>query len=270
MIKGLIDAHVHTKMCHHAIGETYEYVESAISKNLDEIGFSDHFPMFYIPENIDTSSYCMSMDEVSKYLDNLKELQEKYTDIKIKIATEADYIINKDKIIKKALDKFKFDYIIGSVHVINNWCIDDPKNLPKYDKIDILDINKDYYFALKKAVESHIFNIIGHFDLVKKFGFRPKDDISFLIDPVIELLKKNHVCIELNTAGDRKPVNEFYPSQNILEKCYENDIQITLGSDAHKPDEIAWKFEDALKLLRNIGYTQIVKFENKKLLYIDI
>ncbi|MHA1270077.1 MAG: histidinol-phosphatase HisJ [Candidatus Helarchaeota archaeon] len=269
MLDGLIDAHVHTKMCHHATGELHEYVEVALSKNLDEIGFSEHFPMNYIPENIDTSTYCITMDEVPIYINNLKKLQETYPDIKIKIATEADYIIGKNKIIEKSLSQFKFDYIIGSVHVINDWCFDDPINLHKYDELDILNIYKDYFHALEQAINSKLFNIIGHLDLVKKFGFRPDVDISFLVDPIIDSLKKNKVCIELNTSGDRKPVNEFYPSKQILEKCYINDIPISLGSDAHKPEEVGWKFREAVKILKDIGYTQLVKFNNKKIQFFD-
>ena len=270
MIKGLLDAHVHTKMCHHATGEMYEYVESAIALNLTTIGFSDHFPMFYLPKNIDTSSYCMNMNELPIYINEVKALQEKYTEIDIKIATEADFITGKKTEIKESLNKFEFDYVLGSVHVISNWCIDDPKNLQKYNEIDISDIYRDYYSILKKAVDSRLFDIMAHLDLVKKFGFRPDEDMSSSIDPVIDSLKKNKICIELNTAGDRKPVKEFYPDRSILEKCYENDIPISLGSDAHKPEEVAWKFDDALELIRDIGYTQLVKFSNRKKQFVDI
>ncbi|MHA1230755.1 MAG: histidinol-phosphatase HisJ [Candidatus Helarchaeota archaeon] len=270
MDKGLIDYHVHTKMCRHASGEIHEYIEYAIKKQLSEIGFADHFPMFYLPEAVDTTYYCMLEEEVPIYIKKIKNMQEKYQDIEIKIATEVDYYTGKEKIIKNAIKKYDFDYIIGSVHVVDDWCIDDSKNISIYEKVGIINVYEKYFSALKKAIESKIFDIIGHLDLVKKFGFRPNKNISYLIDPIIESIKKNKVCIELNTSGDRKPVNEFYPSRHILKKCFENDIAITIGSDAHKPEEVGWKFNDGLKLLREIGYTQIVKFRARKIEFMDI
>ncbi|MBD3229024.1 MAG: histidinol-phosphatase HisJ [Candidatus Lokiarchaeota archaeon] len=270
MLNGLFDAHVHTKLCRHATGEMYEYVEYAKKIGLDMIYFSDHFPMFYLPEEIDTSTYCMRMDEIPVYLEEIKNLNEKYPDYEIKIAMEVDFIKGKNKIIKNAVKKYQLDYILGSVHIIDNWCFDDPENLSKYDEIGILDIYTDYFHTLKEAIDSKLFDVMAHLDLAKKFGFRPDEDIEFLIDPIIKSLKRNDVCIELNTAGSRKPVGEYYPSRDILEKCYENDIPILLGSDAHKPQEVGWKFQEALDLIKEIGFIQLVKFTNRKREYIDI
>jgi histidinol-phosphatase (PHP family) len=270
MSKNLIDLHTHTKRCRHATGEVSEYIEFAISKNITTLGFSDHFPMFYLPETIDTSTYCMQMEEVQDYISEIEIIREKHSEIDIKIASEIDFIIGKEGEIKNAIKKYPFDYLLGAVHVIDDWCFDDPNNLSKYDQIDIIDIYTTYYMTLKKAIDSRLFDVMAHLDLVKKFGFRPKQDISNLIDPIIDSLKNNKVCIELNTAGSRKPVKEFYPDRKILRKCYENDIPLTLGSDAHKPEEVAWKFEDAIALIKEIGYNQLVKFSGRKKEYTDI
>ena len=44
------DYHIHTTLCHHAVGDPIEYVQAARSAGLTEIGFADHNPM---PEQFD-------------------------------------------------------------------------------------------------------------------------------------------------------------------------------------------------------------------------
>ena len=104
----------------------------------------------------------------------------------------------------------------------------------------------------------------------KKFGDRPDRPITDLTDEIVDALAKNKICIEVNTAGFRKPANEQYPSIDILKACYENDIQVTIGSDSHKPEEVGWEIDRAFKLLKDIGYTQIVGFQKRKKIYFEI
>jgi len=58
----------------------------------------------------------------------------------------------------------------------------------------------------------------------------------------------------------RKPVGEIYPSEDFLRLCLERDIAVTLGSDAHHPREVGEGFEEALRLLRRVGYKELAGF----------
>jgi len=154
---------------------------------------------------------------------------------------------------------------------VDDCAIDDERVRQKLlQKYEIFEIYSLYFIEIKKAIQSGLFDIIAHLDLPKKYGDLPKRSISEQIDEVIEALAKNKVCIEFNTGGFRKPIKEQYPSLKILEACYENDIQVTLGSDSHRPDEVGWEIDRALKMLQEIGYTQIVGFENRKLIFFEI
>ncbi len=265
-----IDYHIHTKLCRHATGEMEEYVQVALTKQFEEIGFADHFPMVYLPPTLDTTEYCMKEEEVPLYIHSVKELQKEHTDISIKLGVEVDFCLGKEKLIRKLLQPFKFDYIYGSVHLVYDWVIDDDRNKGNYEKYDLLELYKTYFSIQKQAIETGLFDILTHFDLPKKFGYRPQPSIAELTDEIVGALVKRKMCIELNTGGLRKPVKECYPSRDILKKCYENDIQVTFGSDSHKPDEVGWEVERALNMLREIGYSQIVGFQNRKKVLYDI
>ncbi|NVM55738.1 MAG: histidinol-phosphatase HisJ family protein [Candidatus Helarchaeota archaeon] len=265
-----IDYHIHTKLCNHATGEMEEYVQAAISKSLDEMGFADHFPMVYLPKSLPLENYSMKLEELPLYIQSVKNLQEKYPDIIIRLGIEADYYEGKEKEIEELLKKVQFDYIYGSVHVVDDWVIDDDRYRKKYQEYDLFILNQKYFSNLKKAIQSGLYDVIAHFDLPKKYGDRPKKSIEEFINEIIEALAKRKVCVELNTSGFRKPAKEQYPSSNILQSCYENDIQVTIGSDSHKPEEVGWELERALKVLREVGYSQIVGFEKRKVIFFEI
>ncbi len=249
-----------------------EYVLAALAKNLDEIGFSDHLPMIYLPKTLPLESYCMKEEDLPLYVKKVNDLQEIHSDIIIKLGIEADYYEGKEQEIKELLNRVEFDYIYGSIHAIGDpaWVIDDDRFRMKYQEYDLFELNQLYFDSLKKAIQSELFDIVAHFDLPKKYGDRPKRSIMELIDGIIEALVKYDVSMEINTSGFRKPAKEQYPAKNILRACYENDIQITIGSDSHKPEEVGWEIERAIKLLKEVGYSQIVGFNKRKKVYFEI
>ncbi len=265
-----LDYHIHTKYCRHARGELEEYVQAALSKNLDEMGFSDHFIMTYLPPQTVQDDYCMKEEELPLYIDQAHALQDKYRNIIIKLGIEADYYTGKEKEIQKLLNPFKFDYIYGSIHVVEDQVIDDDRYRKKLHGHEIFELYEKYFLIQKKAVQSGLFDIMAHFDLPKKYGDRPHKSINELVEGVVEALAKKKVCVEVNTGGLRKPVKELYPSVEILRSFCENDIQVTLGSDSHQPSEVGWEIDRTLQLLRDIGFTQIVGFEKRKKIFYDI
>jgi histidinol-phosphatase (PHP family) len=99
---------------------------------------------------------------------------------------------------------------------------------------------------------------------VKKFGYKPRQDITPILEKTLEVVKHYNLVIEINTAGLRKPVKEIYPKKQILELAYKFDIPVTIGSDAHKPQEVGYEFTQVKELLSEIGYREIVTFEKRQ------
>ena len=93
-----------------------------------------------------------------------------------------------------------------------------------------------YFKNLTDAVATDLFQIIGHTDLPKKFGFVPEGDCVRYISSTAYADTKT--CIELNTAGLRKDCAEIYPHPDILKLARQLGVQITFGSDAHAPNEV--------------------------------
>ena len=72
------------------------------------------------------------------------------------------------------------------------------------------------------------------------------------------------VCVEVSTAGLRKPVAELYPDPALLAAFRERDVPVTIGSDAHTPDLVGRDFDRARELLRAAGYDTITIFERRE------
>lgn len=256
----MIDYHIHTKLCGHASGEMEEYVQCAISVGVKEMGFSDHMPMVTNHED----GLAMPMEKLPFYVEQVLSLRDSYPDIDIKLGIEADYFPGLEEECKKIIDKYPFDYVIGSVHFIKKWGFDNINQIDKWNEKDINQVYRDYYALLRKSAQSGLYDIIGHSDLVKKFGQRPSDDLSDEIEHTAQVFSDYKMACEINTAGLRRPVLEIYPSLDILKIYRKYDISIIFGSDAHRPGEVANNFDNAYRIAADAGYDEEVRFDKRE------
>jgi histidinol-phosphatase (PHP family) len=257
----LADYHIHTELCGHAEGSTDDYIHEAIKKNLKEIGFSDHAP---IPEDL-RKGITMSPAETEQYIKLIQEKRQQYKDrIEIKIGFEIDFPLM-DSLDRKYLNDPRLDYLIGSCHFLGDWAFDSPKGIDEFKNRDINEIYNQYYDILLNLIQSGLFNIIGHFDLMKKFGHRPSVDLTKTIEKLAAAAAGiTDIAVEINTAGIRKPVGEMYPSDEIIDIFFRMNTPVTLGSDSHKPEEVAYLFDKAVEKLKRAGYRKICGFSKRK------
>ena len=122
----------------------------------------------------------------------------------------------------------------------------------------------DYFKNLTDAAATDLFQIIGHTDLPKKFGFVPEGDCVPLYRNFLTACADTKTCIELNTAGLRKDCTEIYPHPDILKLARQLGVQITFGSDAHAPKEVGMDLDRAVTLARECGYEECCRFEKRK------
>jgi len=284
----LEDWHTHNELCRHAVGTIDDFIKKAVEMKLDLIGISDHFPYEYLKngnvsiEQVPYQEYAMKLSEIDSYFSAVEKLKRKYnTKIQIRIAFEIDYFRSQEEALNKYFkNRIKeLDYILGSVHILHGksrlFAFDDMRFLNMYKEYESID---DIYLEYFKNIQSMInsedfdFDILGHFDLPKKYNKRAsnKDLVMNEALHTLELVKKRNLTIEINTGGLRKEVKEQYPSFEIVEKMYELDIPILLGSDAHYPNDLAYKFDKMIKQVKKIGYNQLAHFHKRKRIFIEI
>ena len=115
---------------------------------------------------------------------------------------------------------------------------DNPAEIDGYRNRDLYRIYEQYFGLIQQAAETGIFDIIAHPDLVKKFGFTLERDLTPLYEETARVFKQANVCAEVNTAGLRYPAGEIYPSLAMLKILHRYDVPVSLGSDAHTPEQL--------------------------------
>lgn len=261
----LIDLHNHTALCCHAEGEMEDYVHEAISRGIGIMGFADHAP--WMPQN--HIKMALSYEEVPLYINKVKMLQERFAKeeqsrIQILLGMEMDFIPDRLDLPREFCRKYDFDYVIGSVHYIGDWGFDQDIQMERFNLNSTRDIYERYFDLVRQLAQSGVFDIIGHLDLVKKFGYFPKEGWDDLQEETAKILGESDVVVELNTSGMDKPVGEFYPGPDFLKRLKKYGVPLTLSSDSHKPREVGRYFEKAVLLLKELGYREIFTFSQRK------
>lgn len=250
------DYHMHTNLTDGANSHE-EMILSAIEKGFDEIGFSDHF---CIRQRV---NWAVNTEGIADLEKKIRDMREKFgSRINILFGLETDYFSDWEDELKKALRLYDFDYVIGSVHFLDDWNYDTDKSRYAEFKPDYL---YEWYFAeLHKAVKSGLFDYMAHPDLIKKHRIWPEKSKTNLYRETAKLFASSGVAFEVNTSGIDRPCGEFFPGKELLSEFFKAGVPVTLGSDSHKAEQIGRYFENAKKVLIETGYKTIVRFKKRK------
>jgi histidinol-phosphatase (PHP family) len=260
------DYHTHTPLCGHAVGAPRDYILAAQKAGLTEIGFSDHNPM---PTQFD--DWRMAPDQLPQYLEMIEEARREFPTYPVRLGLECDFIPGFEGHIEWIAKQAEWDYLIGSVHYVTpEWDIDNPKHLKRWNEQPVDEIWQSYFDAYTEMIESCLFDFLAHPDLVKKFGHRPEGDLSRFYTATLDAAAEAGVTLEVSTAGLRKAVKEIYPSKQFLAAACLRHIPICINSDAHSPEEVAADFDLAYDLAREVGYTEVMRFEKRRAVPIAI
>ena len=233
-----------------------EYISPALLAGLCEIGFSEHLTLFKDPQD-----WNMNPINISPYINHMEALREKTKNIKIKIGLEVDYFAGKEEATRAFLQRLPLDYIIGSVHYLGEKTVDLGPEFYEGKSIDRL--FSSYFDSVCNAVASGLFDIIGHCDLIRIYGYVPGTDPEPLYRKLAKTMKKHNVAFELNTNGRNRPLADFYPDRKFLHIFLEEKVPVCVNSDAHMPARVGQYFDEAYELLRYIGFTEMAVFDKR-------
>lgn len=267
----LIDYHTHHVRCGHARGELEEYVQRGIELGMQQLGLSDHMPLIHVDPATYYEGMAMPMEELPRYVEECFELKEKYRgQIDLRVGLEGDYIEGYEEQIAKIIESYEWDYVIGSVHFLGEWDVTDFRQQHGWEGQDVDTVYERYYDAVQKAAKTGLYDYIGHFDVIKRFGQKPASDPYDLERETLDVIRANGLAIELNASGLRMPAKEMFPSRRILAYCLEAGIPLTVGSDAHDPMKLGEYLDQAYAMLRDVGFTELATFDKRRRIMVPI
>ncbi|WP_025690801.1 histidinol-phosphatase HisJ [Paenibacillus zanthoxyli] len=266
----LIDYHTHHERCGHAVGKLEDYVRRGIELGLKQLGLSDHLPLVHVDPAQYYPEMAMPLEELPRYVEECLALKERYRGvIDIRVGLEADYIEGYEEEIRELLAPYPWDYLIGSVHFLGEWDITDFRQVHGWEGQDPLAVYRRYYQAISKAASSGIYDIIGHMDVIKRFGYGPdtpegQAEVKELELSALRRIADAGIAMELNASGLFKPCAEMFPAPYVLKQALELGIPLTLGSDAHDPAKLGEGLAEARKLLWDTGFRELAVFDSRR------
>jgi len=254
------DCHVHPDYSLDATGTIDQYCQRALELGLKEICFTTHYDSDPLRKDIDPFMRIdgklapLSQESVKRYIEDVKRAGQKYgpSGLRVKTGLEADYAPHIEDKLRRDLACFDLDYRLGAVHCLDHIAISASKEAERYFKRKgVTEMVTEYYKVLKQAVESELFDVMAHLDIYKKYGlgFYGEKVLTAhrgLVEPVLELMAKNGVGMEINTGLLRKGHKEFCPGLEILNLALDMGVKITaFGSDAHKVEHLGKGIKEA-------------------------
>lgn len=251
------DGHIHTPFCPHGTKDELEaYVEEGLQLGLEEMSFTEHFPLPKgICDPIFQAECALEEAVIPKYFEEMKALQEKYKGkMKINKGFEIDYIEGREEEICTLLNRYgsEIEDSILSVHFVYHkgeyYAIDYEPEVERL-MMELSNVKQmyDLYFqTVIKSIEADLGTYkpkrIGHLGLVRIF--QKKWPINYedngLYQEIIKKIKDGGYEIDLNVSGLKKAYcGETYPSSQLLEMIKEYEIPYVIGSDSHGVHQMA-------------------------------
>ena len=178
------------------------------------------------------------------------------------LGIEMDWLHGKEDLLRSFLAPYDWDIVLGSVHYIGSWGIDDDLFIDQWDTHDVAETWAEYGALMKELAESGLVDTLTHPDVLKKFGHRPQNETP-LHDLILAGAAVNGTAVELNSNGIRR-CGEVFPALPLVERAHALGIPITLASDAHVPKLVGSHFDQLVAWAKRAGYSQASTFVGRK------
>lgn len=276
-----VDAHVHLQphgQCPPVDRARIErYVEHARRNGVDIVVFTEH--LFRFREAYDLLAGWWDADPdpalralTRAYWDDHVNLSlpayvrliesAKADGLPVRLGLEMDWIPGRAAELRRLLAPYAWDCVLGSVHWLGAFPIDDERGLPEWRRRDVAQVWDEYARFIEDLADAGLVDVLAHPDVIKVFGFRPVDEAP-LHARIVAAAARNGLALEVNTNGLRKPVAELYPHPALLRRAHAAGVPITLASDAHEPERLGAWFAEGIAHARAAGYGSYVAFERR-------
>ncbi|MDO4261690.1 MAG: histidinol-phosphatase HisJ family protein [Eubacteriales bacterium] len=258
----LSDYHVHTSFSGDSSAPPEIMVDRAVELGLRHLCLTDHMDYDYTDGGV-----CFEFDP-REYFHRLEPLREQYRDrIELSIGVELGlqpYLCRRHH---NLIFSYPFDFVIGSIHLVNN---KDPYFPSFFEGRAETTAYREYFeCALQNLNAYSNFDTFGHLDYVVRYG--PTQNRNYrietyrdILDEILRTLIRRDIGLEVNTGGYKYGLGQPNPCRDILLRYRELGGRIvTLGSDAHEPQFMAYEFDRAAELLRSCGFASYFIFRRR-------
>jgi histidinol-phosphatase (PHP family) len=278
----MVDLHLHSTCSADGESDLAEYAHRAARQAAHQpsntgpavLGFCEHV-------DFDPRDRSYDYLDVDRYDCEMEAARRKAGGVRFCQGVEITYQAGLEDQIRAWLSARRWDYVVASVHLVDyadGWAmISEPRAVDGYFAAHTeAEAYRPYFEELLRAVRSGLGDVLGHLDLIKRYGaahygrFTP-EDFEEEIRAVLEALVETGMGLEINTSGWRQAPKEPYPGLEILRWYRELGGQVlTVGSDAHHVEQMGAGIPEALALARAAGFRAVAAFEAGRPIWLDL
>lgn len=261
------DFHMHTDSSPDSSATAMEMCQSAIDKGLTHIAITDHldFPDY------ETDDYANRKERSWREQTAAKSALE--GKLHLSRGVEIGSPLLDPALTDAALAAHDYDFILASLHQLGRhpdfYYVD-------FRQLDVLPTLDEYFTELIEVVEWGRFQSLAH--LTYPFRYIPEavrptsyDRWMDQIDTIFRLLRDKGLAMEINTSGLRRPIGVTAPDLPLIRRYRELGGElITVGSDAHVPEDVGAGIDEGIELARTAGFRYVAIYENKQPILLPI
>lgn len=254
------DYHMHTTHSCDGKSSMVEMCRRAVAIGMPEIAITEHFDRHPM-------DFCYNTYHAEAFWANLQACRAEFPDLIIRAGVEIGEPHRFMDEVAPILDAYPYDLVIGSLHWVKNGIVFDNRF---FHNRTVDQAAERYFTEMLRMVEHGGFDILGHLDVVRRqgFDFYGRFDIEpyeHLIRPILRACIEKGIALEINTSGMRRAVQQTFPSLPVLRWYREMGGELlTVGSDAHRTDDLGHCFTVAREVALRAGFTHLCRFERRQ------
>ncbi|MDO5345941.1 MAG: histidinol-phosphatase HisJ family protein [Lachnospiraceae bacterium] len=259
----ICDFHMHSSFSGDSDTPMEDMVKSAISLGLTEICFTEHLDLDY---PADCGDFSLDLEQ---YTTQLFRLREQYkASIRIRLGLEMGMQPHLGSRYASIIQSYPFDFLIASQHLLDGY---DPYFRDFWETHEEKAVYRRYFESILENLKNMPdYDTLGHLDYIVRYGptknqFYCYEDYAEEIDALLRYLISEGKCLEVNTAGLKYGLGHPNPEESVLRRYRElGGERITIGSDGHIPEHIAYDFLKAEEILKGLGFRYYTIFRQRK------
>ena len=245
-----------------------ELCEAAIQKGFREIAITDHC-------DIDGVYYGAfpKLDIAGVYRDIVKARAQYAGRLNILFGIEIGQAWHMPKEAKFLIDRFEFDYVIGSVHSVRGILDFADLKMREVSDGELLALWEKYIGEMKELLDWGYFSTLAHITYPYRYlKFAGRESLIDLekkgrayFEDILKKAIEKGVSLEVNTSGLRQGLGQTLPNTDLI-KFYKElgGEMITIGSDAHHARNLGADIRETAELLKSLGFQYITRYQDRK------
>lgn len=259
------DCHAHSSFSSDSSTPVAVMIEKAISLGFRYFYLTDHMD-FDFPDNEQGLNFLFNPSDYFETLSNLKLTYQDKIEIRAGIELGLQTTKSVKKQVKKLLDNYSFDLIIGSTHLVDTL---DPYHKNYWEGQSEEQALTHFFETTYENIKTFpMVNVLGHLDYAIRYS--PSKGANFnyktyqsILDKILHFIIENNIALEVNTAGFKHGLNKPNPSPDVIKHYLEfGGNMISIGSDGHVPEYYGYKFKETKKILLDLGVSDYTIFQN--------